>query len=366
MSEVIEINEIEDLRAYASFWNRLHAKTPQATFFQTLPWLETYWKFFGHGKKLRVLLVQVDCQIKGILPLVEQTERTKAGPVRILTYPLDGWGPFYGPVGSDQAATLYAAMQYLQATPRSWDLIDLRYVDPIVDRGRIFNTMRCHGMSPNVLPWNPSYAIQLPDNFEEFISTRSSKFRATIRRTLRKAEEAGVISARYRPTPCPTDNAEPNFALYDECVLLARRTWQACSTTGTTLSHPEAADYFRECFVQASRLGMIDIMTLKHEDRMIAFSYNFHHQGNLLGLRMGYERDSKQLTPGTVMMSHQIRDSIQRGDQLIDLGPEHLEIKSRWINRTLESQRVCHYSRLSLSANVLRMGHWWKYHRNVA
>ena len=189
MAKVIEVNRIEELRSYAYFWNRLFDRTPNATFFQTLDWLETYWRFYGRGKKLRVLLVQVDANIEGILPLVEQVERTKAGQVRVVTYPLDNWAAFYGPIGSQPAATLYAGLQHLAASRGTWDMIDLRWINPDLDRGRTFHAMRCHGMKPMSMPWHTSYAIDLPQDFEAYLSTRSSKVRAMIRRTLRAADE---------------------------------------------------------------------------------------------------------------------------------------------------------------------------------
>ncbi|MEW4456086.1 GNAT family N-acetyltransferase [Bremerella sp. JC817] len=365
MAKVIEVNRIEDLRAYDYHWDRLVQQTPNATFFQTLPWLQTYWQFFGFGKKLRVLLIQIHGRIEGILPLVEQPETTKAGRVTVLTYPLDGWGPFFGPIGSEPTATLYLAMQYLSVIPRTWDMLDLRWIDPRADRGRASNAMRCHGLASMTLPWNPTYVIQLPETFDQYLATRSPKFRASIRRTLRRMDEENVVAARYRPEQQPGNPIVPDEKLYDTCVALARASWQGGSTTGTTISHDSTAAYFRECFFQASKLGMIDLTTLRHENRLIAFSYNFHHQGNVLGLRMGYQGDCKRLSPGTMMMAYQIRDSIERGDTLLDLGPEHAEIKARWINQTLPSQRVCHYSSASLLATILRLGHWWKY-RTVA
>lgn len=365
MASVIEVNRIEDLRAYAYFWNRLFLKTPHATFFQTLDWLETYWKFFGQNKKLRVLLVQVDSEIVGILPLVEQKETTHAGPVRVLTYPLDAWGPFFGPISGEPTATLYTAFRYLANTSKSWDLFDLRWIEEEVDRGRTLTAMRCHGFTPVPLPWQTSYAIDLPDDFDAYLATRSPKFRATIRRAIRKAEQEGIYQERYRAV---TDTARPfcpNEELYDQCVDLARRTWQGGSSTGTTISHEETAEYFRECFVKASRCGMLDLMTLKRDGKLIAFSYNHHHQGRLLGMRMGYEPDCKRLSPGVALLGMQIRDSIRRGDSQIDLGSEHGDVKKRWINRTLTSQRMCHYSGLSVQAQILRWGHWLK-HRSAA
>ncbi len=366
MAKVIEINDIQDLRAYGYFWNQLFAKTPHATFFQTLEWLETYWKFFGEKKKLRVLLVQVDCQMIGILPLVEQTEHTHAGPVRVLTYPLDAWGPFFGPIGDQPTATLYAGLQHLAHTSRTWDMLDFRWIESEVDRGRTVSAMNCQSLTPVSLPWKPSYAMELPADFDEYLTTRSPKFRATIRRAIRKAEQDGAVAERYRPEVDRNRPFCPNEKLYDECVQLARRTWQGGSSTGTTISHEQTAAYFHECFIKASRLGMLDLMTLRHQDRLIAFGYNFHHQGRLLGLRMGYEPDCKRLSPGIALMGMQIRDSIERGDTLIDLGTDHHDIKARWTNRTLESQRACHYSRFSVQANILRWGHWLKYRGNPA
>ncbi|PQO29675.1 GNAT family N-acetyltransferase [Bremerella cremea] len=361
MAKVIEINDIRDLGAYRYFWNQLFAQTPHGTFFQTLDWLETYWHFFGEGKKLCVLLVQVDCQMIGILPLVEQIEYTHAGPVRVLTYPLDAWGPFFGPIGSQPTATLYAGLQYLAGAARSWGMLDFRWIEPELDRGRTFTAMRCQTLSPVTLPWKPTYAIELPDDFDEYLETRTSKFRASVRRAIRRVEQAGIVAERYRPEIDRTRPFCPNEKLYQECVALAKRTWQGSSTNGTTISHQQTAAYFHECFIKASRLGMLDLMTLRQNERLIAFSYNFHHQGRVLGLRVGYEPDCQQLSPGIAMMGLQIRDSIERGDSIIDLGSDHYDVKARWINRTLESQRVCHYSRYSLQANILRWGHWLKY-----
>ncbi|WP_158265228.1 GNAT family N-acetyltransferase [Blastopirellula marina] len=366
MANVIEVNRIEDLHAYALTWERLFRKTPHATFFQTLDWLQTYWKFYGQNKTLRVLLVQVESEIIGILPLVEQRETTHAGPVRVLTYPLDAWGSFFGPIGGEPTATLFSACRYLAATSKQWDLFDLRWIEPEVDRGRTFNAMRCHGFTTVPYTWQTSYAIDLPGNFDDYLATRTPKFRASIRRAIRKAQEAGIVQERYRPEVDATRPFSPNEELYDRCVELARRTWQGGSSSGTTISHAETAEFFRECFLKASQRGMLDLMTLRRDDELIAFSYNFCHQGRLLGMRMGYEPDCKRLSPGVTMLGMQIRDSIDRGDCRIDLGIDHPKAKERWSNKTLLSQRLCHYSRFSVQAQILRWGHWLKYRSAAA
>lgn len=361
MARVLEVNDIEELRAFHPFWKSLLAKTPRATFFQTLEWLEIYWRHYGQGKKLRVLLIQVEGQILGIVPLVQQVENTKAGPVSVLTFPLDCWGSFFGPLGSDTAATLYAAAQYLAAGRRDWDLLDLRWIDPEVDRGRTVSAMRCHGLSPNDLPWHSAYAVELIGSFGDYLATRSSHFRERLRQARRLAAAEGVFGDRYRPAEGTFNSEQADLTHYENCVEVAARSWQGSSTTGTTLSHPESAAYFRDCFLAASNLGMLDLVSLRRKEEVVAFCYNFHHGGRIQGIRMGYEPGFQRLSLGTVLMAFQIEDSFQRGDSMIDLGTQHAEVKQRWVTRALPARRVCYYSPLSMSAHVLRWGHWWKY-----
>ena len=127
MSEVIEVNRIEDLEAYRLLWNALLPRTPGASFFQSLDWLTAYWHHFGQNQKLRVLIVHSGGRPIGIVPLTVIREFKKVGPVRVLTYPLHDWGSFYGPIGPEPAATLAAAMGHIRRTARDWDLIDLRW-----------------------------------------------------------------------------------------------------------------------------------------------------------------------------------------------------------------------------------------------
>src|SRR5436309_3510523 len=89
MIEVIEINDIEELSQYRLLWNSLFPGTPNATFFLTFDWLDTYWRHFGRDQKLRVLIVYAAGEPIGILPLCVRTEVYRLSKVRVLTYLLD-------------------------------------------------------------------------------------------------------------------------------------------------------------------------------------------------------------------------------------------------------------------------------------
>jgi CelD/BcsL family acetyltransferase involved in cellulose biosynthesis len=73
MIYVQEINDIRQLAGIRLLWNALLPQTPGASFFHSLDWLEIYWRHFGAGQRLRVLVVSVDGRPLGILPLAVRT-----------------------------------------------------------------------------------------------------------------------------------------------------------------------------------------------------------------------------------------------------------------------------------------------------
>src|SRR5262245_20933403 len=130
MIEVQEIRDIDELAGYRLAWNSWLADTPRATFVNTFDWLENYWQHFGAGQQLRAIVVRSAGAPIGILPLCVRTERHGLGTQRVLTYPLEGWGSWYGPIGSNPAATMMAAMQHLRRVRRDWDVINLNASTP--------------------------------------------------------------------------------------------------------------------------------------------------------------------------------------------------------------------------------------------
>src|SRR5688500_3301788 len=101
--EISDPSELESLRLA---WKSLLANTREAEFLQSLDWLQVYCEHFGAKEQLRVLAVSHAGQTLGILPLVVAREPTRMGSLRVLTYPVREWGPFYGPIGPNPTATL--------------------------------------------------------------------------------------------------------------------------------------------------------------------------------------------------------------------------------------------------------------------
>ena len=387
MTQVIEINDWEHLSEYRLLWNSLLPQTRGATFFQSFEWLETYWRHFGDRQRLRVLIVSADERPIGILPLAVMPEHTRLGTVRLLTYPLDGWGTFFGPIGPNPTATLWTGLRHIADTPRDWDVADLRWIDADgIDAGRTGKAMRAAGMSAIERPFIQSAQIELGNNnpgsgirensdadqrsgirknsdaaanWEAYWMCRKSRWRQNMARAERRLAECGEVTyIRYRPDGSRYGDDDPRWDLYNACESIARRSWQGATDDGTTLSHESVRDYLRDAHETAAAAGGLDLNLLLLDGHPAAFAYNYHYRGSVYGLRTGFDSAVTTEGSGNVLLRRMIEDSFERGDHLIDLGPGSLEAKRQWATRVQTSYHNPHYAPLKVKAQALRLKRW--------
>lgn len=357
MIHVEEINEIEELGRFRAAWESLFADTPGASFFHSLAWLETYWEHFGAGQKLRALIVLSSGQPVGIMPLVVCVEPTRLGRLRVLTYPLGGWGCSYGPIGPEPAATLSAGLAHLRRTPRDWDILELRWVDPAgVDRGQTERAMRASGFQTYSTIWEQAAVVDLSGSWDDYLASRTSKWRNNLRRAERRLAAQGRIDhVRYRPRGQKHGEEDPRWDLYNLCETVARRSWQNFATNGTTLSHRSVRQFLRHVHVAATKAGAVDLNLLLLDRKPLAFAYNYHCRGEVFGLREGYDANLSREGAGTVLTARSIEDSFRRGDRLLNLGAGYLDGKRRFLTRIVPIYRYSHFPPGTARAQLLRL-----------
>ncbi|MEX2316941.1 MAG: GNAT family N-acetyltransferase [Pirellulales bacterium] len=362
MADVLEINDIEELTHYRLAWDSLLPETPGASFFHTLDWLATYWRHFGQDQKLRVLVVRSNGAAVGIVPLCVRRERYRLGTLRVLTYPLDNWGTWFGPIGPHPAATMLAAMQYIRHAKRDWDMIELRWTGPEqADRGRAARAMRAANLLSEKHEYQTTSIVDLPASWEAFVAGKSSTLRRQFRRTLRQMfEERGAEFVRHRPAPAREGDGDPRWDLYEMCETAALASWQGSATNGNTLTHDRVRDYCRAAHEAAARLGMVDVNVLLFDGRPAAFLYNYIYQGRITALRTGFDASAGHDGVGSALVLKSIEDSIERSDVSIDFGPGEREHKRRLRTRVETSYRLTYTPLGSWRSQAVRLSRWAK------
>jgi CelD/BcsL family acetyltransferase involved in cellulose biosynthesis len=363
MAEVIEINTLEDLAPYRLAWSALLAQTSGATFFQTYDWLAAYWRHFGEGQRLRVLVITSCGEPIGIVPLCERTEASRLGEVRVLTYPLDHWATWYGPIGANAAAAMLMAMRHLRESSPNWDILELRWTNAAKsDRGRTQRAMQAVGFRPRRAEFQQASAIDLGGSWQEYWSSRSSKWRNNQQRTARRLAASGQVEiVRHRPASAAEGDGDVRLDLYDACVHIASNSWQGVQQGSTTLSSERVQAFLRDTHAAAARLGMLDMNLLSIDGRPAAFAYNYHYKGRVQGLRSGFDPAVSSDGAGSVLLLRAIEDSFARGDKHYDLGIDYHGYKCGFRTHIETSYRFTHYN-TSLRGQGVRLSRWIKGH----
>ncbi len=354
--EVQEINNIGDLAPLRDAWWELLRVTTDATFFHTPEWLEAYWEHYGRGQKLRVFVVRDRGACIGILPLVVRVQRTRLGRLRFLTYPLDDWGSFYGPISANPSAVHREVWSKVVKDHHDWDLVEPRWIghrlEEATDLAQQFSTL---GMNGHITLTDHSPAVVFSGSWEDYLASKSSKWRNNLKRWERNLSKSGELTfERHRPNP-QSGSSHIRWDLFDECLKVARASWQSQSPDGTTLCHESIRSFLTDVHTAAARVGGIDLNLLRIDDRPIAFAYNYHLHGKLCGLRVGFDAEFGRAGAGNLLYAKVIQDSFERADLWYDLGAGSLDCKRYFASEIREIYRWTYSSARSLRGRLISM-----------
>jgi CelD/BcsL family acetyltransferase involved in cellulose biosynthesis len=353
MTTVREINDPGELAELGPTWNELLERTPGATFFHSWDWFETYWRHFSARKRLRLLVVSDDGQPTGILPLVVCTTR-RSEPVRALTYPLNGWGNFYGPIGPDPPATLSAGLDHILRTPRDWHFIELNWVDAHLDDGHTKRALEGAGLDAVCEEQDTSAIVDLSshDSWDAYCASHNSNWRSNLRRKEKKlAGEGEITFVRYRSE---SPKSDPRWDLYDACEAISRASWQHTASSGTMLTKEANRQFYRASHQAAADFGAVDMNLLYLGGRPAAFSYCFHYKGHVTLIKTAFDPAVNSDGTGRIVQARVIADSFARGDSVYDLGPESMEWKQLWLTDMRRIDRYTHFPRRAVMAQLVR------------
>lgn len=351
-----EIRTLNELRSIEHTWWSLLEQTPGADYFRTPHWLETYLEHFGDEITLKILVISEDGRTTGILPLVVAPFRCSLGQFRVLTYPLDWWGTFYGPIGPNPNQTLCLGLEWVQKQPQDWDFLELRFVDD-GSHEQVHQTV----FAPVVK--EPAFhcaRIDLSDTtWETYLDSRRKSWKTNIRRTENKTKKLGEVEhLRYRPAGTETGDNDPRWDLFDECSRLSRLSWQGRSDNTKTFAHPNVDAFLRDVHHKAVSTGHIDMNLLMVDGKAIAYHYGYHYRGYFSSLRLGFDPEFSKQGAGTVLTSRMIQDSIKRGDHTFDFLPDCLKAKLPWQTSVDVGYRHTHFPSSMGRKGLLRLKRW--------
>jgi CelD/BcsL family acetyltransferase involved in cellulose biosynthesis len=349
MISVTELTSFDELASLRVTWGQLWEETREASFVQTWEWFRSYWRVFGTGKKIRTLIVSMGSKPIGIVPFIVSPVRTRFGWANVVTWPLDQWGPFYGPVGINPAAALSGALQYLNDC-NDWHAVELPYIDEQGnDRGRTRSAFKASKMQGRQTATTSHPAVAFDSSWDWFMQEQSGSCRAQFGKSQQNLEKFGPVSFfRWRPAGIKAGDTNRRWDLFAQFEMAKLANASSSSKAEIDLT------FLRDLHPAAVDAGAVEICTLTIRGRTVACAYANHSHGNVDLLFAGAAKEVGD-DATNVLIGQMIRDSFMRNDRRIVFQADQSRFAVLWSNSSVEAVTYGHYNLLSPQAQLLKM-----------
>jgi CelD/BcsL family acetyltransferase involved in cellulose biosynthesis len=287
----LRLEPVAGLSALEDEWSELGVAS--GNLFATWEWQSTWWRHFGHGRRLLAAACRdAGGTLVGIVPVYLAARR----PVRLVRFLGHGAGDRLGPIclpcdRQRVGRALRAAVRDKQwgsalvlgeqlPADESWSA---------VLGGRVLTR-----------EGNPVAKIENP-SWDDFLAARSANLRQQVRRKERKLLREHEL--RYRLVE-DRDDLAPAL---DTLFALHRARWEH----GTDFAKAEA--FHRDFAAQGLERGWLRLWLLEADGRPVAAWHGFRFAGADWYYQMGRDPDWERLSVGLVLLAHTIRDCVEAG-----------------------------------------------------
>lgn len=340
----------------AEEWDRLVARVPGVTAFQTFGFLRLWWDHFAVSGSPFIVVLRRAGELAGIAPLAVFPWTIGHHAYRQLGFIGSRWEMdrpqflFTGEAAETEACA-DALAHAIAARRDDWDLLYL-YEQPPASTvvAALARSLRRSGYLVGELPDSTCPYIRTEGGWDAFLETRSRGFRKNLQRGRRRLERHGAVEYRVVNDPAAVNDA---FARY---LDVESRSWKADNDAGLYADAVDQAFYH-------------DLTRLLGADRRIEFrfievagepaagTFGIRHQthtpsgtaavdgDHFYSLKIAHDLRFAAASPGTLLESLEIRDCFEDGVVEYDFLGGFLTNKNRWTDDARTTTQVFAFPR---------------------
>jgi CelD/BcsL family acetyltransferase involved in cellulose biosynthesis len=309
--------------ALAPEWFRVHAEAKAASVFNSWMWLYEWWRTYGEGRRLRLLVARRGGVLAGVLPLY--LERTS-----ILGLPLDvvrlvGIGgdtrpDDLGPVlarGAEAHAAAALARAALQLPGA--DLWIFNDIDPTSGFPAALQAAASELGRRVVAGRATRIALtELPRSWSQFMQSLGRDARWRLRRSRRKLAE------QRRARFFVWDDALRLDAAVDRLAELHRARWAAAGGASRAFASQSYLGFHRSIIRSCFPRGWLRLYCLELDGEIVAMNYCYRFRDRVYLMQSGFDPQLARLGVGKVLLGYAIEHAIGEGNEAFDfLRGEH-------------------------------------------
>jgi len=288
------VGDVERFEGLHQQWTALLNGLDQRTPFLTHEWLLCWWKHFGRGFQLFLIVVWEDGCIRAVAPLMKGRLRYLGMPLRVVQS-LSNFhtGRIDFIVREPKTRYLTAIFQALAA--EEWDMFVMYPIlsaAPAIEVLRDLSTDKGYRFFSEASLSSPY--VEIGGNWEYFLSTLKSKKRRFLQSKWNHILEVGTP----RLESCFCGVGHP--VLINTVMEISGKSWKANEGTAIASTVREQG-FYRELTETAHKKGWLDLHVLRVANEAVAFEYNLTFDGKNYALKMGYDAKFSKYSPGTVL-----------------------------------------------------------------
>jgi CelD/BcsL family acetyltransferase involved in cellulose biosynthesis len=305
---VRELEDIRDVEALHEYWNTLLASTDNAVF-STWEWATCWWKHFGEGRRLRVLVAENGGRAIAIAPLMLSNYKYmrfgKLRKIEFLGSPQSDYNHLILSENQSECTRLF--VKHIEGL-HDWDHLELRDVLEDSTSARLlcdYSVTSPWRLDKRALP--PAPYIILPPTFEGLLSRLRSGMRRHIARLERRLRERYQIDLKtYKDFSSVQEAMDVMFELHQK-----RR--RSISDTPSAFAAPRTREFHSELAAVFAANGWLNLNFLTADDEAIAATYCFDYRGKTYFYQGGFDPRFSRYAVGTLLHLRNIEGSIRRG-----------------------------------------------------
>lgn len=320
---MLQVNVVDDddgFDALRDDWLALEQSVPDNSVFMSWDAQRLWWKHYGKGRKLCIVVARHKTRVVGLLPLYFERQRKAGGIISIRMLRQLGIGGDTAPDDLDAlllpelaVETASSLTEHLAASTRGWDMLDLSDLpasSPLIPA--LTERLPKAGLRVQCRAARPIVYGELPRSFEKYCEGLSRNRREVMRRKRRKFEAQAGARFAVIDTAAGVDMA------FDELVRLHLLRWSG-RTARPAFSSEEFRRYHREWMHALLTQGRLRLLALEIEGRFIAMLYCMQYKERLSFFQTGFDPDYSSLSPGDVLMGYAIELAISDGCKVFDM-----------------------------------------------
>lgn len=302
-------------------WHGLHEIALGASVFNAWFWLFEWWRAYGEGRSLCIVVARSGGKLCGILPLYVEQQRALHIPVRVArllgaggdTYP-DDLGPLVDPQhGGVLERLVEGALQETRCDVALLEDLDGRTALPSV----MTEAFERQGLSAVCDPAQDIAYIELPASWDAFLRSASAKQRTQIRYLRNRTSRLG---ARF----LVWDDAARLDAAFERLTTLHRKRWEAAEQESASFRSTAYLAFHLSAMKSALPRDMLRLYALEIRGELAAMLYAYRFRRAIFVMQAGFDPACAKERVGQVLLAHALEHAIAEGNEVFDfLRGEH-------------------------------------------